>query len=739
MNHSSEDLPMLAGISRLFSSIRDGLAWLIEHPFVPIQLGFFYLIAWGKLGANLGMEDLFWSEFTSEQFFNGLACGLLFGEVLLVRYLLDRSGRFDLKLPVSLYPVRDANIEQLGRYLLVFWGGSLLFFGFKLFSADVWDGSLTVLPLYIGLATSLVLTSLLVKLFADWLTWIESIQKRYFEKREHPSLHAAAMLSALMSLLGVGVIYLLHFLDVTLPVFVVLGLMLGVLNAGLGLIAYTAPGAQYLVLITLVALGYLANLSKESDYKLSFPGLQNQSRIDLQNEDYFALLENQAAGTVPQPSLIDSEQPLREMKRRWQLVHPKQKPKIVLIATSGGGIRAAVWTGVVLEGLERELGRDFLGQIRLFTGASGGMVGGGFYVASQDEELKTLDPEDARIGLGKYSSLLSKESLRHPVQTMLLRDFPSIFIPGSVSWDRGREMERIWEWRTQDINGKSPFAKTFASLRTKEERGEIPSLIYSPMMVEDARRLFVSNLDLRDLTLFDGPILGKPVGHPKVKGLGSDLLSVAGVELFRLFPGLENEFRIDTAARMSASFPVVSPGVSLPTNPPRRLVDAGYFDNFGVDVAGLWMLRHEQAIRDNTSGVVLIEIRAYRNSYMRTHFQDRDKEPRNRDPLVGSLEFLSTPIEAILNHRERSPLYRNDALIGLLHKRFNDTPENQKDPFFVTIPFECEVDAALSWSLTRKEATAIAGAFTDPKEKTMSLDIRTRVKALKQWFGTGGK
>jgi len=41
-------------------------------------------------------------------------------------------------------------------------------------------------------------------------------------------------------------------------------------------------------------------------------------------------------------------------------------------------------------------------------------------------------------------------------------------------------------------------------------------------------------------------------------------------------------FTLQTAARMNAAFPVISPAVDLPTRPPRRVVDAGYFDNYGM-------------------------------------------------------------------------------------------------------------------------------------------------------------
>ena len=39
---------------------------------------------------------------------------------------------------------------------------------------------------------------------------------------------------------------------------------------------------------------------------------------------------------------------------------------------------------------------------------------------------------------------------------------------------------------------------------------------------------------------------------------------------------------------MNASFPYISPAVSLPVDPPRRVVDAAYYDNYGVNLAAAW-------------------------------------------------------------------------------------------------------------------------------------------------------
>src|SRR5262249_44289911 len=158
------------------------------------------------------------------------------------------------------------------------------------------------------------------------------------------------------------------------------------------------------------------------------------------------------------------------------------------------------------------------------------------------------------------------DSLTPVVQTTILHDFTlTTLLPLRSSEDRGRTLEATWDrnfgqakWR-----GGSPFKKTFSALRgdaekkTGERGAHRPSRVFAPVMVEDTKRLLVSNLNLESLTA--------PQAH-RIDAAGGPApanLSLPAVEFFRLFPEANN-FKIGSAARMSATFPVVSPAVSLP-------------------------------------------------------------------------------------------------------------------------------------------------------------------------------
>lgn len=758
-------------LARSLGVIEAALGWLLAYPLIPLQIVLFWLVSWGRLGASLGADDLFWSESGREQFFNGLTCGFLFAELLLVRYLLD-PDRDQFQFRFSLLPLPDPAVNRLGQYFALFWVPALLgLVGFKLLAPQVRNGTLPVVPFFLGTASSVLLTcgviaaasrfGVLSRLALAGSPEAKALDTEPGRQPASAVLHGLAALAALLYLLGLVIVYIRHFAGAEMSPVTVVCVLLGVVNAVYGFVTFRIPGLQYVLLVLLICLGLVANNSSvnpDSAYTLTFPGLEDYYAAPLQLDEgpkdangqrpdhYYNLLRAQAEGKAAKPELIPSEVPLAAMRQRWQEQRKDgTKPRVVIVCTSGGGIRAAVWTGVVLEGLERELPAHFRNHIRMFTGASGGMVGATLYVADFENGPVGQQPIDPETSLSGLSGPLARDSLRRTTQTMLLTDLPSVWWPRRVSWDRGRELERLWEERTMGANGRSPFQKTFEELTENdmERKGMRPSLVYSPMLVEDSRRLLISNLALEDLTWTSGQVPGQTSFRDKYKipeGPDEPLLSLSAVELFRLFPDARGKFRVVTAARMNASFPIVSPAVNLPTGPPRRVVDAGYYDNFGIDVATMWLYRHEKAIREHTSGVLVIEIRAFRNDHARWHFTDTEAEKLNqkRDALQMALETLSTPVEAIGNARTRAAYYRNDELLDGLNRHFNQkTPE-----FFRSVAFECEVEAALSWTLPRDEARSIARSFyEDPvaPQRKMRGFIQTRIDGLKDWFGTGGR
>ena len=71
--------------------------------------------------------------------------------------------------------------------------------------------------------------------------------------------------------------------------------------------------------------------------------------------------------------------------------------------------------------------------------------------------------------------------------------------------------------------------------------------------------------------------------------------------------------RMLTALRMNATFPVVLPSVWLPTKPVIDVMDGGLRDNYGVENSLRFLSSMSGWIKENTRGVLVLQIRDRRN------------------------------------------------------------------------------------------------------------------------------
>ncbi len=443
-------------------------------------------------------------------------------------------------------------------------------------------------------------------------------------------------------------------------------------------------------------------------------------------------------------NLLNNTEVLLSWKRLVGELWTHKKPKLVIVTVSGGGIRASVWTSVVLHKLERTLGADFPFHIRLITGASGGMVGGSYYSTS----LKPPSPAVLHGGPADFSALhgitggqfvdrMAANQLDAVAGRLVFADLISPLNPFLQNGDRGKTLEQTW-MRWTGGERQSPLGRSLQSYAADERLGRRPSLVYTPMMVEDGRRLLVSNLDLAFATRNVAGLLIEPSSRMIERRAfqGDDLdrtihdeddvLSLSSVEFFRLFPE-SHDFRVTTAARMSASFPWVSPAISLPTSPPRRVVDAGYYDNYGVNLAALWLSKMRPWLEANTSGVIVLQIRDHVSQDARTEIDfdrlavtsalDRLTWHAGSELLAPGMQAISTPLLGISNARQWSMSFRNDEQVDLLDLLFDGANRD----FFRTVVFECPVDVSLNWQLSTREKDVLASGFgqadADPREE----------------------
>jgi hypothetical protein len=679
-----------------------------DHILLPIMVLFVLALLFGQIGTGYGVRWLVRHEVPMKQAVVGFLLGLLLVKTLFVGYLLE-GARNDAHSLFNLYPGPDWDLSRLWIYLggiavsfpvLLLVLGGILWLLNSLVRQRVRPASVAqppappVWPLIVGVTAAFagfVTLMIAVQTVAQvqthlayvgrWFLNFFDVQNRVIFRPETEAMHGVAFYSSLATALFYFVLVPLLWRNVS-PI-AALG---GLLNAGMGLYGYLSfylPG--WVPLLVLLGLVLLA-LGGVSLYKVRFPTMDYRNLAPLSKYP----MAPTAGGVVLLPTGGIGWTPKRPL---------------VVLCVSGGGLRATLWAVAMLAELERQFatkGVSFPYHIRIVTGASGGMAGAAYYIA-------TLQPPDItgkvarKVPLDQLTRTAGDDCLSRVVYRMFYGDMYQAFLPFPLIGDRGQALEQAW---AKNFDGA--LSVPFTSLTVNEKAGWCPSLIMSPMLVEDGRRLLVSNLDLSNITHNQGNNLS-PKGGP---------FSLEAVEFFRLFPQSVN-FPLSTAARMSASFPFFAPAAVLPTVPRRRVVDAGYFDNYGVTVAAAWLFHNRGWVLANASSVVLIQIRDGASAAQRL---DPAGAGARSTVLSRGVEFFTSPIQGAGSARDWSQSFRDDEQLQMLSEVF--APHHKPGgPYFTIATFEYPGEASLSWYLTQNEQNSILSGVNNPTNTQAMADL----------------
>ena len=279
---------------------------------------------------------------------------------------------------------------------------------------------------------------------------------------------------------------------------------------------------------------------------------------------------------------------------RWQTdtPHPTTGASpALLVAASGGGIRAAYWTAAVLDcivertgGTDDPCGADATDStvaarrrtVLAMSGISGGSLGLAEYVTAVGMQW---DPAAATAALPGtwYRSRLGADFLSPTIAGWLFNDGANALLRPDEGVDRAAVMERAWErtWPHDELS--APF---FTDQRT----GHQPALLLNGFSVDDGCRVLTSPLATQpDRTAAD---------CTRVSTDGSAPAVLSTVDLgAQLCP--DRDIGYSTAALASARFPLVSPaghlGSCAGAGSPIDIVDGGYRETSGAStLVELW-------------------------------------------------------------------------------------------------------------------------------------------------------
>jgi hypothetical protein len=408
-----------------------------------------------------------------------------------------------------------------------------------------------------------------------------------------------------------------------------------------------------------------------------------------------------------------------QILENWKSKFPQDsKPKMVFVATSGGGQRAALWTVRVLQEAEKVSSNQFFKHTQMVTGASGGVVGAAFfrelYLRKEEEKLDLFD--------AKYLDQISADNLNPIIFTLLVNDL--LIRNQSFEYNNRKYLkDRGYAFENQfNINTKGILEKNIGDYKIPEFESLIPMLPVTPLITNDGRKLYISPYPMS----YMGISLERSEGNEEKS---------QGIDFQRFFAHHgANQLRFISALRMGATFPFITPNIQLPSTPGMETMDSGLSDNFGVQDALRFMYVFQDWIKENTSGVVLVSIRD----------SEKFSEIQQKQPPT-LLEKLFTPIKNIYINWDNVQTLNNE----VLYNRMKETapfPIERIEFEYSTLQYLKEMGladqegvfnpnqqeilrASLNWRLTAREKKSIIDNIYSYKNQ-MALERLKNVKFI---------
>jgi hypothetical protein len=341
-----------------------------------------------------------------------------------------------------------------------------------------------------------------------------------------------------------------------------------------------------------------------------------------------------------------------------------QKPQMVIICSSGGGMKMAMWTYYSLAYADSVTGGRLLQHTQLFTGASGGMLGAAFL---RELYLEKQQGKISRLLSAKYISEITTDILNPVFYSFSMSDWFFRLQHFRYNGHRYYKDRAYMFEQTLNRNLGPILDKPLIAYRKPEKAAIIPMLILTPTIINSGSRMIISPQDVSYLT---------QVPYSK------QLQNIEFRYTYRNFGA--DSLRFLTAIRMNASFPYVSPIVALPGKPRLTLFDAGLNDNYGFLTAYAFVMEFKKWILQHTGGIIII--RVDENDYITYH-----RKMTINDRLLKPLGVLFSDWGTI---QENNYL----PVIASLKKVLNDKFH------FISFRFgSVNKRVSLSWHLTKSE------------------------------------
>lgn len=304
-------------------------------------------------------------------------------------------------------------------------------------------------------------------------------------------------------------------------------------------------------------LTYIWGKAKAASFLIIFLLLLVAAFVTMNNENKYHDIR-----TLETSIKASDRKGLEEYFAQWVLdrsskikAYGANKYPVFLLASNGGGSRAAYWTAIINSRLNDQTNGVYTDHLFSQSGASGGTVGSAVFTAlylgnDNNSASAKLQP--------KVNEVYKGDLLSGTIAYLFGKDVWQIFCFWDVSnWeDRSERLEKDYEHLVNTATGKEIFDQPFNELWYEDAntiRTDIPLYFGNTMSVERGRRGLISPVKI-DTSIFTDAI---------------DVLDFSDKETIRF----------SSAVMLCNRFPFVNPAGRLEGK--GHFVDGGYYDNTG--------------------------------------------------------------------------------------------------------------------------------------------------------------
>ncbi len=506
--------------------------------------------------------------------------------------------------------------------------------------------------------------------------------------------HLAAILSIVIAfVLIVTTGFLQDYLVFEIPAAASILIVFSLLIAVIGALTYFLESWS-LVAVIIIIFGLNILYEKEIiDPRNKAYGLKYGSKIDR------PVYDNGSLQALCTPQQINEDRvKMIAVLNKWKAKQQVDKPIMVFINVSGGGLRSAAFTMNALQQTDSICGGNLMKKTFLISGASGGMLAAAYYRELYAQKLKDSSKD---IYSKTYTDNIAGDLLNPVFTSLMARDIFAPVQKFSVDGnfyvkDRGYAFEKKLAENTNQV-----LNRQLKDIQTEESSGTVPLLFFNAIIKADARKMMISTLPIS--------FMMKPVDVQNNKSAGIDAVDFAA-----LFKNCEPlNLRMLTALRMNATFPYVLPNVWLPSNPVIDVMDAGLRDNFGQETSLRFIDNFKDWIKENTGGVLLIQI--------------RDRSNGNWQPFQteSATDMMVTPA-TMLQHNwfKMQEYYQTDQFSYFK----NAAGFTMYKSVIMYLPVKEEQTAALNFHLSGREKRDVVASYNNINNQNEVLKIANLLK-----------